>query len=322
MSGGVMFDTAQTLYQVCVWYGIGDATPTLHLFMSDDSATTASDPRDFEELVNSGYAPLPIPSGYLQFQGSDTPQSYAVIDAEFNLGVPVAGDDTIFGWWIGGASTRLAEEIPLWGGNFDPPVVIPPAGANLTLAKIDLQLHGCVTIPPPPPVPRGLAIEALHDNLCQLPRISPALIPPANFVYTPADALFQWSFRGVSSGVAGQGSAFAPPDTLGTLAQVIFIQSGSYVEQVFRTTRAGSCRPSLYVTERLASFGASLLVELDGNIIEGPAGLAVGWQWLLCASASTLDAGDHTIKISNAADPATDTTLFFGGVDLNFDPFP
>jgi hypothetical protein len=135
-------------------FGAGNTSPTLHLFVSDLTPNPEDDPYTlYHELSNSGYAPKVLNQHNLVGAVVDGYSCLAVNGQAWALGTPLAGNDTIFGWWIGGNESSIPAAG--WGGRFDTPVVIPPAGMLLVLNQIAFPLHDCGTVPPPPPPPSG-----------------------------------------------------------------------------------------------------------------------------------------------------------------------
>lgn len=154
MPQGVLYSDAQFYFLVGLAYQFGDATPTLHLYSSDDTPTPTVWPNTYTELSNDSYSPLAVPNGYWQSVTSPIEEHLAVIGAAWNLAGPgLTGDHTIFGWWLDGASPRAGETFYFYGGRFDSPIVIPPAGMTLNFGQLDLYLHDCGTPLPPPPPP-------------------------------------------------------------------------------------------------------------------------------------------------------------------------
>ena len=154
MTPGFFLDSAQTIYQLAVWWQRGDVTPTLRLFQSADRIGPGTDVNELTQLRNDSYSPLPVPNGYLRRLNEPAPPHYAVMDAEFTLAPPELGNDTIYGWWIDGYSALVGAREGMWGGNFDPPVVIPPSGMSLTIDQIDLYLGACSATYLPTPLAR------------------------------------------------------------------------------------------------------------------------------------------------------------------------
>jgi len=151
---GVMFDDAQHLYQPMLAFQFGDATPTLHLFSSDDTPTAGSSPTSLTELSNDSYAPLPLQSGQWNNEPSPPPGGYAILGAAWDLAPPGPFGDTVaFGWWMDAFSPRAGQTFGMYGGRFATPILIPPAGVTITIDELFLALHDCGTSPPPPPPP-------------------------------------------------------------------------------------------------------------------------------------------------------------------------
>lgn len=146
---GVMFDEAQVYFLNCLAYQFGDAEPILHLFPSDDTPGPTSNPGGYPVLSNSSYAPVAINNGYWfgRFEAGRT--VYGILPVTFTLAAPRPFDDTItYGWWIDGYSPRAGRTYNFFGGRFSAPVIIPPAGMDLTVEIPLISLHDCGIAPP------------------------------------------------------------------------------------------------------------------------------------------------------------------------------
>ena len=274
------------------------------MFESDDTPTASGwPPSDLEELNNDSYAPLPVPDGYWQSFSTPPPGYYAILGAAWELGAPSPGDDTIFGWWPSAPSARLSADVALFGGRFDPPLIIPPAGMTLTLAEVQLHLHDCGPLPPPNP-------PQLADGSFETPVMTSP--PPGNWSYNPAGS--PWTFSS-QSGISGNGSAFTngnpnAPDGV----QVGLLQANNSMSQI-AVGDAGTYKLIGFIAAQSGTATPSVDFQVDGTSIDTIT--TASSSYINYTSPSfTLAAGSHFFFFVGLGGSSPDRTLFMDALTI------
>jgi hypothetical protein len=296
---GVMFVTAQTAYQVPLFFG-DDSTITLHLYSSNDTVGVNSDPRTFQELLNPSYVPANLNDLGIDFVLNPS-SHYSVFGIEFELSAPLLGQDSIFGWWIGATSNVLTEEQPMWGGTFVPPVVIAPTGLDFTISEVAMYLSQCS--------PSLGGVAALKDCGFDLPTIT-----PGTFVINPTFPAGTW-IGGSGFALGSVGCAYEPPSPGSQIRQYAIIQSETTLTQTVEVAVTGEYRLAATVANR--TFGGSQKVELLVDSVSIDTISATKSVWLPYVSpAFSLSAGSHAIRLMGLDPDALDDSMFLSGVSL------
>lgn len=159
---GVMFDAAFQIIVTATFGGI-NPQPYIGLFCNDLVPDPADNPPlGYNELFNSGYSRITISNAQLQTTEVDGITCIEILGVQWSLDSPEIGFETIYGWFMS-VDNIIATTFALWGGRFDAPITIPPAGLLLQITQIALPLVNC-TSPPPPPPPSGRKWETDNDK--------------------------------------------------------------------------------------------------------------------------------------------------------------
>lgn len=301
-SEGVFLESTALGVVLPVLFNTGDYSINVRLWVSDDSITPNYNILSGVELTNDGYAPYQVDRSNLSVVYNPAVH-WSVTGVSWDLGPPNGGSATIFGWSLS-ADTIPGQPQGLWGGNFDPPVLISPTGLALNISTIDLYLSDCsdtVSVSGAASIgDGGFEIPALSVGVSSTgwtgvgnPWVGNAILthPAASGVYPQAAEGSQYAMFGGSSE---------------TLAQVVSVPTSAYYVLGLALAGVG------------AGIGQSLTVSVDG-VLQWTAVAQSAWTpWY--SPEYFLTTGDHTISFGATGSLGLLSTVCLDGLSLSARP--